>query len=182
MAIVTVDKNTYTVDPLYQWDKNQELVIYGLSLPTIPEIHFKHEYMDKAIVRQPSMDSAGVIRVEVPNSLLQKPYTVTAYVCVYEGSTFKTLYEIKVPVKARPMPADYTLDTGDDEVYSFNALENKVENALVTMTNATNAAKSAYAAAKADYQKMTTDIEGMVAEAVANLPALTADDISAICV
>lgn len=189
MAIVTVEKNTYTVDPLYQWDKNQVLEIRGLSLPTIPEIHFKHEYMDRAIVRQASMDSAGVITVSVPNSLLQHPYTVTAYVCVYEGTTFKTLYEIKVPVKARPMPDDYTLGTGDDEVYSFNALENAVVNALSAMNAATSQAKKAYSdavaaenEAKKAYETMSADIKSMVDEAVTNLPVLTADDISAICV
>lgn len=193
MSIVTVEKNTYTVDPLYQWDKNQVLEIRGLSLPTIPEIHFKHEYMDRAIVRQASMNSAGVIRVDVPNSLLQHPYSVTAYVCAYEGTTFKTLYEIKVPVKPRPMPDDYTLDTGDDEVYSFNALENAVVNALAAMDSATSQAKKAYSdavaaenEAKKAYAASKTEIastvEKEVSKAFENLPTLTAEEIQAICV
>ena len=29
MAIVKVDKSTYTAETLYQWDKNQQLQIYG---------------------------------------------------------------------------------------------------------------------------------------------------------
>lgn len=130
MAIVTVEKNRYTVDTLYQWDKDQVLQIYGTSLATIPEIHFTNLYMDKAIVRQATMDDAGVITVDIPNSLLQKPYKITAYVCIYEGETFKTLYAVEIPIKARTKPADYTLEVTDDEVYSFNALETKLVNVL----------------------------------------------------
>lgn len=129
MSIVRVEKNTYTVDPLYQWDLNQVLQVHGLSLATIPEIHFTNAAMDKAIVRQASMDSAGVISADIPNSLLQKQYTITAYVCIYEGSTFRSLYKIDIPVKQRQKPGDYTLED-DPEVYSFNALENKVDNVL----------------------------------------------------
>ena len=134
MAIVTVEKNRYTTDSLYQWDKNQVLEIRGLSLSSIPEIHFTNNTMDRAIVRQASMDDAGVITVNVPNSLLQKPYSITAYVCVYEGETFESLHKIAIPVNARPKPNDYILEVTDEEVYSFNALENLVNNAVVNMT------------------------------------------------
>ena len=126
MANVVVKKDRYTVDPLYQWDKDQELFIYGLSLATTPEIHFTNDIMEKAIVRHSSMDDAGVIKVKIPNSLLQKPYKIRAYVCINEGETFKSLYMITIPVEARSMPADYTLTISDDEVYSFNALETKI--------------------------------------------------------
>lgn len=135
MSIVTVKKNTYTVEPLYQWDKDQTLEIRGLSLAKIPEVHFAHEGMGRAIVRQSAMDAAGVVTVDVPNSLLQKPYTVHVYVCAYTGGTFETLYKFDIPVKARECPADYTL-TDDPEVYSFNALENQVVNALAAVEKA----------------------------------------------
>ena len=170
MSVVTVEKNNYTVDPLYQWDLNQTLKIYGLSLAQIPEIHFTNDAMDRAIVRQASMDAAGVITVGIPNSLLQKPYTVRVFVCTYEGSTFKTLYKLEVPVKARPQPADYTL-VDDPEVYSFNALENQVANALTY-----------YNAAKEAYEKAEATVDSAVADAVSRLPALTAAEVAAICV
>ncbi len=130
MASVKVENDRYTVDSLYQWDLNQVLEIYGLSLASIPEIHFTNETMDRAIVRQATMNAAGVISVEVPNSLLQKPYKITAYVCIYEGDTFRSLYAIVIPVTARKKPNDYTIEDNDGEIYSFNALENKVDNAL----------------------------------------------------
>lgn len=130
MPNITVDKNTYKVDPLYQWDKNQVLYIYGLSILD-PEIHFANEAMSRALVVQPTVDEKGVISVEVPNSLLQKPYSITVYVCGYEDSTFKTYYKIGVPVKPRSKPGDYTLEN-DDEVYSFNEVEKRLHDLETT--------------------------------------------------
>lgn len=195
MATVTVNKNTYTVEPLYQWDLNQQLEVYGLSLATIPEVHFTNAAMDKAIVRQATMDAAGVIRAEVPNSLLQKPYTILAYICTYAGSTFETQYKLEIPVKGRAKPADYTL-VDDPEVYSFNALENQVVNALARMDAATTAAvntynqavtkqqeaAAAYKSAEETLEQTMANIDDKVTEAVAALPVLTAEDIAAICV
>lgn len=134
MPKVTVTKDRYAIDnPLYQWDLNEVLEIRGLSLPSIPEIHFTNNAMDRAIVRQASMDNAGVITVGIPNSLLQKPSPVFAYVCIYEGDTFETLYKIEIPLKLRKQPTDYSL-TDDQEVYSFNALENRIANLEVNYT------------------------------------------------
>ena len=134
MANVTVTKDRYTVDSLYQWSKDQDLIITGLSLASIPEIHFTNDAMDKAIVRQATMDEAGVITARIPNSLLQKPYKIRAYVCIYEGESFRSLYLITIPIEARSMPNDYTLTVSDDEVYSFNTLENLVNNTVRTLT------------------------------------------------
>ena len=165
MATVTVEKNTYTVEPLYQWDKNQELVVYGLSLASIPEVHFTNAAMGKAIVRQATMDAAGVIRAEVPNSLLQKPYTIQAYICIYEGSTFETQYKLDIPVKARNKPEDYTLED-DPEVYSFNALENQVVNALVKYEAAEALAKDAQKAYEAAESVVNDAVAGVMEGAV----------------
>lgn len=144
MSVVTVEKNTYTAEPLYQWDKDQVLEVYGLSLASIPEVHFCHVDMSRAIVRQATMDAAGVIQVEVPNSLLQKPYKLQAFICTYAGSTFQTLYKIEIQVKERAKPADYTLED-DPEVYSFNALENLILNTLADVTAQNDATQKAAA-------------------------------------
>lgn len=180
MAIVTVEKNRYVTDSLYQWDKDQTLQIYGLSLPSIPEIHFSNTTMGGAIVRQATMDESGVVSVNVPNSLLQKPYKITVYVCVYEGRTFKTLYSMVIPVEARSKPADYTLENTNDEIYSFNALENRTNNALAlaekannniggailtannaksTANNAANKANEAYTIAEDAFKKVSQILE-----------------------
>lgn len=157
MSVVTVEKDRYTVEPLYQWDINQVLEIRGLSLSFTPEIHFANTDMERAIVRQATVDSAGVITADIPNSLLQDPYPVAAFVCGYEGETFATYYRIDIPVKARNKPSDYTIEDSDEEIYSFNALENKV-NAAVSQCEqiAENSVK---------------ECEEITAEAVANCEA-----------
>lgn len=132
MANVVIENNTYTVESLYQWDINQVLQITGLSLPSTPEIHFTNEAMGRAIVRQATMNDAGVITVNIPNSLLQKPYKILVYVCIYECDTFESLYRIIVPVKARKQPEDYVFEDTDGEIYSYNALENLFTNSLKT--------------------------------------------------
>ncbi len=133
MAKITVTKDRYTAESLYQWDVGQVLKIYGLSLARVPEIHFKNSAMDRAIVKQATMSKTGIITASVPNSLLQKPYNITAYVCIWENGTFSTEYKVEIPVIARAKPNDYTLEADDDEIYSFNALENTVNNMLYVL-------------------------------------------------
>ena len=132
MSIIRIEKHDYTVEPLTQWDRNQTLEIYGLSLARAPEVHFSNIGMERAITRQATMDSAGVITVSVPNGVLQKPYTITAHLCAYTGATFETLYTIKIPVNERKQPADYSIED-DGDVYSFNELSNKVDQAVADM-------------------------------------------------
>ena len=164
MNSVIVENDRYTVDPLYQWDVNQVLEVSGLSLPSIPEIHFTNEGMNGAIVRQTTMDDAGIITVKIPNSLLQKSYPIMAYVCIYEGDTRKSLYAIKIPVKARKRPDDYTIEN-DEEIYSFNALENLVNNTVAKIN-------ADYAAVETKYNEVNSKYEetnGKYIEAVASV-------------
>lgn len=121
MPIAKITKNSYTIDSLYQWDLNQVLEIYGLSLPTTPEIHFANPTMELAIVRNATMDEAGVIRVDVPNSLLQKSQKINAYVCIYEGESFRSICKLVIPVIGRARPSDYAGED-ENEVYSLDAL------------------------------------------------------------
>lgn len=121
MAKCTFSKGVYTAETLFQWDYNQEVEIAGLSLAITPEVHFFHDGAEKAIVRQATMDASGVIRARVPNSLLQKPYRIHAIICIYEGTAFKSLCELRLPVQARAKPDDY-VSVPEDEVYSMEAL------------------------------------------------------------
>ena len=128
MSVILLTGDRYKVDNLYQWDKDQELEISGLTLQRTPEIHFTNRDMDRAIVRQAQMDNTGVITVRIPNSMLQSSMPMIVYVCGYEGATFKTYYNFSVPIYGRAKPADYKLENTDDEIYSFNALENLIMN------------------------------------------------------
>ena len=112
----------YSADRLYQWDRNQYLYIYGVSI-TKPVIHFSNKSMVMSIVRQPTVNKSGVISVMIPNSLLQKNEPIYVYVCRNEGDALKTYHKFEIVVNSRAKPADYTIELDDGEVYSFVNLE-----------------------------------------------------------
>ena len=117
---------SYITDTLYQWDINQSLVLTGLNLTSAPEVHFSNGNMDRAIVRQAS-NVNNVVSVAIPNSLLQDPLTITAHVGIYEGETFKVIEKVVIPINPRKRPYDYKIEDTDEEIYSFNYLENKIK-------------------------------------------------------
>lgn len=118
---------TYATDSLYQWDLNQVLSVTGLNLAVVPEVHFSNANMDRAIVRQATMVN-HVVRVVIPNSLLQDPLTIHAHIGIYEGDTFKVVEKIEIPVIPKKRPIDYRIEDADEEIYSFRALENAIAN------------------------------------------------------
>lgn len=118
---------TYVTDSLNQWDINQTLQVTGLNLTSAPEVHFSNANTARAIVRQASL-ADQVVTVAIPNSLLQDPLRIYAHIGVYEGSTFKVVELVEIPVKPRKRPEDYQLQDTDEELYSFNRLENRIEN------------------------------------------------------
>ena len=131
----------YITDSLYQWDLNQDLIINGLNLGVRPEIHFANANMEREIVRQSTVEN-GIIIARIPNSLLQAALTIKAYIGLYEGETFRTVEIVEIPVIAREKPLDYTI-ADDEEIYSFNAMENKLDNAVTDITARYNEAVTA---------------------------------------
>lgn len=119
--------DSYVTDSLYQWDLNQVLSVTGLNLTVVPEVHFSNANMDKAIVKQATMVN-HVVSVPIPNSLLQDPLTIYAHIGIYEGDTFKVVERVEIPVIPKERPSDYQIQDSDEEIYSFRALENALEN------------------------------------------------------
>lgn len=138
MAILIVDRGgRYRVDPLYQWDKNQSLEINGLTVPNTPEIHFVNKSMSEALVRQARKNANGIITVDIPNVILEKSLPIDVYICAYVGDLFRTLYTLQIPVKARTKPSDYIYEK-EDEVLSFNALNNRLTDSIANMQTLVN--------------------------------------------
>ncbi len=104
---VTICKHTCEAGALYQWDRGQTLRIEGLSLTSAPEIHFARSGARRAIARQASMDSSGVITVTVPNELLEHAGSLHVYVCQGIGEEVCTLYEFTLNVQSRAKPGNY---------------------------------------------------------------------------
>jgi hypothetical protein len=57
------------------------------------------------------------------------------YICGYEGEEFRTWYKLELKVNGRTKPADYIAED-DEKIYSYNALEWKVDNTVVELTRA----------------------------------------------
>ena len=119
--------NAYVTDSLYQWDINQVLSINGLNLDVVPEIHFNNKVMAHAIVKQ-AESVGGIIKVMIPNSLLQEPFDIIAYVGIYEAEVFKTIEKVEIPVLKKERPDDYKIEDTDAEIYSFKKIENEISN------------------------------------------------------
>lgn len=117
--------SSYVTDSLYQWDINQKLNITGLNLTTAPEVHFANANMERAIVRE-SVLNKGTITVDIPNSLLQAPLPITAYIGIYEGETFKIIESVKIPVIPKQKPTDYVFIDDGGDIYSYNEILNKM--------------------------------------------------------
>lgn len=125
----------YVTDSLYQWDINRDLVINGLNLDQAPEIHFYNSNMEKAVVRSATLDN-GIATVRIPNALLQEPLTIKADVCIYEDDVRKTIENIEIPVKAKARPLDYVFEDDGGEVYSYNELLLRIDEANRKLTEA----------------------------------------------
>lgn len=134
MAVVTINRNnTYIATDVFQWDKNRTLEIYGLNFTSTPEIHFVTSSLNLAIVKQSKIDENGVIRVEIPNILLEEAKPITVYICTYNGEEFISRYSFELKVKSRMKPADYIEENEYRKIYSYNALENLVNSTVVNL-------------------------------------------------
>lgn len=157
--------NAYVTDSLYQWDINQALSISGLGLAVVPEVHFSNGNMERAIVRQATL-SGGVVKVDIPNSCLQSPLPIYAYIGIYEGTTFKVVEYVIIPVIPRTRPADYQIEDSDEEIYSFNALGNaiaqKADNTAINARIDNIIANANSSDGNSEVIDIRTDITGMV--------------------
>lgn len=101
------DENGNTVKNLTQWDSNQKLILESTDDITIaPKIHFCNQNSEKALVVQSSL-SNNQITADVPNTLLEEPFNITAYVYLVKENSAKTIVTINIPVRKRPKPNDY---------------------------------------------------------------------------
>jgi hypothetical protein len=78
-----------------------------LTVP--PVIHFVNRNPGKsedAIVVQATL-SGGVVKANIPNTLLLEPYDIIAYMYSLADNAGKTLETIRIPVIKRPKPAEF---------------------------------------------------------------------------
>lgn len=154
---ITIDRSKrYSCDPLYQWDTNVTLNIKCLSTVRTsdviyaPEIHFSNDDLTEAIVKQSTITDNGCFVVKVPDVMLQRAGKFDVYVFSYDDQGNRTRYQLTIDVIARKKPADYVAED-DEKIYSYNELENKLENAINEATAELDNAKTIYAEIVGDF-------------------------------
>lgn len=82
----------------------------------IVELHFAHEGQRQADNVTPVYEDGYVIG-EIPRSQLSQKKDITCYVYVEEGDVGFTVYEIRLPVRARVKPANMAYTDDENENY-----------------------------------------------------------------
>lgn len=99
--------DTYSTDPLTQWDVNQSLKISGLSIKSAPTILFSNRVSVTAEPVAATLGENNIISCDIPNGLLTENYPIVAYVRSETNGTLATIAKIKIPVIPAKKPDDY---------------------------------------------------------------------------
>lgn len=115
-------------EALYQWDKNQRIILTNIKKGI--EVHFsdEHNTMPECPVVL-TYEENGNMYANIPNILLQKSGIITVYIYVLEEDKSYTEYHAEILVLSRPKPADYIYT--EIEVWSA---QKAVEEALAAQT------------------------------------------------
>ena len=119
------DMNDNKLLNMFQWDSNQVLKITNIDNTENLMVHFWNKLSPTAYVVAPTVVDEHTITVAVPNILLQHAETIMVYLYATTGTeSYKTTDDIKIPVKARPVPSDYEY-VENIEYISINLLNQK---------------------------------------------------------
>lgn len=102
---------------MHQWDQGQVLLITGLDLPATVEFHFFNEVTTEA-VRVAGYTVEGITTTQVPNSLLQQPFNIYAYVYLTDAESARTEQKLHIAILPRPEPEPTSTDPDDPHYIS----------------------------------------------------------------
>lgn len=94
------------LEGLWQYDYGQKLQINGLDLPAVFEVHFAYKGLEKAIP-QTGYTQDGVSVVDIPNSALAQPKTISAYIYLSDTSQGETTNKILLYMNKRIAPEGF---------------------------------------------------------------------------
>lgn len=114
MSLIIADGRMH----FYQWDTGQQLIVDEKCR----EIHVSQEGA-KALVCQIKEENGKRV-VDVPNILLQKAETITAYVVTENEEGAETVWAKSFRVQARPRPENYVYT--ETEVLNYNSLDERI--------------------------------------------------------
>ena len=151
-AIFNKDNSNWTTaESVWQWDYGQMLRIQGLDLPQTVEVHFSKTEESGDSVTRIGVTKDGVTDVRIPDSALEVPGNIYAFVYQRVDNAGETEYEIMIPLKARPKPE---VPGGTEEGNMFEevletvnkAAEDAKQSETNALQHATDAQDAAYRA------------------------------------
>lgn len=134
-------------NPLWQYDYGQTLLIKGLNLPELYEVHFAPSRTGNAVTVIGTDEG-----VSIPDALLETAGEFYAWIYLHTGEDDgETEYEIKIPVKERAKPThEEPTPVQQTEIEQVIAeLENSQGRAEAAAETAEQAATSATSSAQA---------------------------------
>ena len=105
--------------PLYQWDRNRQLLINSVDIDGEFVVHCCHTEDSTALVVAPQIDGDTIL-VDIPNILLQR----SGYLRVYVVTEGDTIYDNTFYVMSRQKPDDYVYT--ETEVLSYESLDKRI--------------------------------------------------------
>lgn len=131
--IACVDAYGDLITKFTQWDSDQSLIIKDSGLQTAPVFHFCNRFSTEALVVDSTLLQDGTITVKVPNILLQEATPIIIYIYANTSDTSgKTIATIRIPVRERIKPSEYTYVENIDKV-SVAVLREDIKNQFKTM-------------------------------------------------
>lgn len=100
----------------YQWDTGQILIIEGAE--SCNEVHFCNGQMETALICR-IREEDGQRVADVPNILLQRDMSVTAYLFCYGADGTETRHAKRFDVLPRPKPESYVYTQTEILTYSY---------------------------------------------------------------
>lgn len=107
------NETTKYVGDVYQYDLGQALCIKGLNLPRFVEIDFALQETGSTTESEVGITRNGVTEVEIPNHMLinndiDTNYMIYAFVYLTDETSGETIRKIRISVKARSKPENFT--------------------------------------------------------------------------
>lgn len=105
---------------LTQWDKNVTLYIQDTDFDVAPIFHICNSNSVESYAVESVLDN-DILSIHVPNKLLEEAFPISFYLFMTSGDEGKTVEYMRLPVREKPRPIDYT--EGDDTIDDFNAMK-----------------------------------------------------------
>ena len=100
---------SYTGNPLYQWDTNQIYVIDNPGFEDVPIVHVGHLPFiseNRAYKVQAKLKN-GKIEIPIPDKLLEKPSEIMIWIGDFKDGSCTTRFSVNVPILRRTKPDEY---------------------------------------------------------------------------